>query len=91
MAGGLDDKTYRKRCRALRSSEGGDVCHLCGAKIDLTLPYTDRLSWTADHIKPRSHGGPLLGELKPSHRACNSRRSNNVTTVTAPPSTARSW
>ncbi|WP_218838223.1 HNH endonuclease [Microbacterium sp. SZ1] len=43
----------------------GTRCHLClrgGAT-------------SADHIVPRSHGGPdSLDNLRPSHKLCNSRR-----------------
>lgn len=43
----------------------GTVCHLCrqdGAT-------------TADHVIPRSRGGPdVLANLEPAHRSCNSAR-----------------
>jgi 5-methylcytosine-specific restriction endonuclease McrA len=85
---GLDDKTYRARCKALRAQ--GGACWICGNPIDRNLPYTHRESWTADHVTPRSKGGALLGELRPAHRHCNSRRGNRTTSV-ASPITAKKW
>nr|WP_265087383.1 HNH endonuclease [Nanchangia anserum] len=37
------------------------------------------MSFTADHVHELAKGGHLLGELKPAHRSCNSRRSNRTT------------
>lgn len=43
----------------------GDRCHLCGL-IGAT---------TADHLQPRSKGGPdTLENLRPAHSSCNSSR-----------------
>lgn len=43
----------------------GTVCHLCGLDG----------STTADHLHPRSKGGPdTVENLRPAHRSCNSRR-----------------
>lgn len=93
-ARGLDDHTYRKRTAALRKyvQEHGAPCWLCGRPIDLGLPYTDRMSFTADHITPRALGGKLLGELRPAHRACNSRRGKRMSVEMIPkPKTTREW
>lgn len=51
-------------------------CHLCGEPIDATLPYTDPMSWTADHLDAVAAGGAILGRLMPAHRIrrCNSSR-----------------
>jgi 5-methylcytosine-specific restriction endonuclease McrA len=89
MTNELNDRTYRARCKALRAQ--GGPCHICGRDIDLALPYTDKDSWTADHLIPRSKGGQLLGELRPAHRGCNSRRGNRVTTITTAPVTTKQW
>lgn len=88
---GLDDKEYRRRCAALRKLRR--PCHICGQPIDYSLPYTDPMSFTADHIEPRSLGGSLYGELKPAHRACNSRRGNRTgyRPTVKPPVTSRAW
>jgi 5-methylcytosine-specific restriction endonuclease McrA len=89
MPGGLDDRTYRARCKALRAQ--GGPCWICGKPIDLSLPYTHKDSWTADHVQARSKGGRLLGELRPACRSCNSRRGNRGTTIAAPPTTIKKW
>lgn len=47
----------------------GDICHLCGRPG----------ATTRDHLIPYSHGGTDdLGNLRPAHRSCNSRRSNRA-------------
>lgn len=67
------------------------VCWLCGHDIDLTLPPTDRMSGTADHVIPLDAGGPPRDpdNVKPAHRSCNSRKGNRTTTPAAP--TSRAW
>lgn len=53
------------RLTALCLRVKGRVCHLC---------YQDGAT-TADHVIPRSHGGPnVLENLEPAHRSCNSAR-----------------
>lgn len=43
----------------------GTTCHLCGLAG----------ATTADHVTPRSQGGPdSIDNLEPAHRACNSAR-----------------
>ena len=60
--------------------------------IDFDLPYTHRMSFTADHIDPRGLGGKLLGEIRPAHRACNSSRGKRRTIEAIPkPVTTRAW
>ncbi|WP_156094984.1 HNH endonuclease signature motif containing protein [Nocardia lijiangensis] len=86
---GLDDRQYRKARDRLRSRS--QVCHICGGTIDVSLPYTDARSWTADHIIPRSKGGHLLGEMKAAHRDCNSRRGNRTEVREDKLPTSRSW
>lgn len=85
---GLDSRAYRKATARLRARS--QVCHICGNPIDVTLPYTDPMSWTADHIIPRSKGGHLLGEMKAAHRRCNSRRGNRPDRIEQLP-TSRAW
>ncbi|MCL2795845.1 MAG: HNH endonuclease [Microbacteriaceae bacterium] len=69
---GYDDNEYRKRARALRHRR--QPCWLCGKPIDYSLPYTDPMAFTADHVQPRALGGKLISELRAAHRSCNSRR-----------------
>lgn len=62
---------YVQRRDALKraTAKNGWGCHLCGKPIDLTLPYTDRMSWTADHVLAVAGEGKgrMLGELRPAH------------------------
>ncbi|ATL70767.1 HNH endonuclease signature motif containing protein [Nocardia terpenica] len=86
---GLDHRAYRKATRKLRTES--QVCHICGRLIDVSLPYTDPMSWTADHIIPRSKGGHLLGEMKAAHRSCNSSRGNRTDIKAVQLPTSRTW
>lgn len=57
------------------------TCHVCMGPIDLNLPARHRLSWSLDHLDPRSKYGvrcPPLERTRPAHLACNSRKSNKV-------------
>lgn len=86
---GLDHRAYRRATKRLRATSS--VCWICGKEIDTSLPATDRMSWTADHVVPRSKGGALLGELKAAHRACNSSRGNKALTQADTMPTTRDW
>lgn len=56
-----------QRLVALALTTYGTTCHLCGR------PGAD----SADHLIPRSHGGPDdLTNLRPAHRSCNYSRGN---------------
>jgi 5-methylcytosine-specific restriction endonuclease McrA len=56
---------YAQRWTAVTLATFGDVCHLC------CQPGAD----TADHLTPRSKGGPdTLANLRPAHHGCNSAR-----------------
>lgn len=73
------------RLRAATLDAYGTVCHICGR------PGAD----SADHLIPRSQGGPdTLANLRPAHRSCNSRRgagvlAEQVTVVTGPPAAGK--
>jgi len=87
---GLDSKAYRQARRALRSLRR--PCHICGHPIDYTLAAPDPMSFSADHLVPRSLGGALLGPMDAAHLSCNSRRRNRVGTprpIAAPVTTHR--
>jgi 5-methylcytosine-specific restriction endonuclease McrA len=86
---GLDDRQYRKATARLRARS--QVCWICGNPIDVSLPWTDKWSWTADHVVPRSKGGHLLGEMRAAHRACNSSRGNREVAPSAQLPTSRQW
>ncbi len=70
-----NDRRYRRAVEHLKRT-ADPVCWICGQEIDLSLDYRDANAWTADHIAPMATGGDLLGELRPAHRGCNSRRSD---------------
>lgn len=89
-----DDRTYRSRAHALKAKvKAHDLpCWLCGMPIDTGLPWKDPMAFTADHVEALANGGALLGDLRPAHRACNSRRGKRAPTMRiAPPETSRSW
>lgn len=66
------------------------ICWLCGHWINADLPARHPMSFTADHVVPRSLGGPdTLGNLRPAHRACNSRKGNRP--IRSPLRTSRAW
>ena len=89
-----NDAEYIKRTQALRRAveAHGLHCHLCDRPIDLTLPSTHPLSFTADHLDAIANGGHLYGQLAPAHRRCNSRRQNRrLPTQIKKPKTTRAW
>ncbi|OCW59808.1 hypothetical protein AKG36_08490 [Trueperella bernardiae] len=53
-------------------------CWICGQPIDYTADWRSRWSFTADHVIPIALGGNPRGELRPAHRACNSRRGDTT-------------
>lgn len=71
-----NDTNYVRRRDALRRAtiKNGWPCHLCGQPFDLTLPYNDRMAWSADHLDAVGNGGSMTGRLAPAHRHCNSSR-----------------
>lgn len=88
------DRSYRAKAAALRkaTSDGGWPCHLCGKPIDMTLPYTHPLAFTADHLDAIANGGQLLGDLAPAHRRCNSRRGRKrLAHQVRAPKTTQAW
>lgn len=88
---GLNDREYRRRREALRTLRL--PCWICKRPIDYELRWPDPMSFSADHYIPRSLGGALLGELRPAHLGCNSRRKNNVRyrCTVKPPKTTHRW
>lgn len=47
-------------------------CGLCGKKVDLSLPYPDKLSASLDHVIPLSKGGTHTEKnVQLSHLHCN--------------------
>lgn len=85
---GRDGHFYRKATAKLRRT-ADPICWICHGEIDLTLDYRHKMSWTADHEKPLSKGGKLLGKMHPAHRSCNSSRGVGERIVIPKPS--RDW
>lgn len=75
-------KAYRRKRAALRRrvEREGLVCghgsdYGCGEPFDLTIPYPDRMSFSADHPIALANGGHLTRqELHPFHLGCNARK-----------------
>lgn len=60
---------YCQRLTALTLATKGTVCHLCGQDG----------ADTADHVIPRSKGGPdTLDNLEPAHGPCNYARQDKT-------------
>lgn len=54
-------------------------CYMCITKIDLTLKWPDRYSFTIHHIHPVSKGGDdTLDNIAPAHLTCNIRWGNTI-------------
>lgn len=85
---GRNHRAYRAKTAKLRKR--ADTCWICGKWIDRSLDYRHPMSWTADHVTPLTKGGKLLGEMRPAHRSCNSRRGNRVPERPQLP-TSRDW
>lgn len=88
------DTAYVKKRDALKrqAKRNNSPCALCGKPIDYGLYYTHPMAFTADHIKAVGAGGSMTGPLQPSHRSCNSRKSDKPTfrTITQP-NPSRDW
>lgn len=94
--GKYNDRRYRSLANELKRKTRVEnlPCWICGLFIDTDLHWKEPMSFTADHIKPIALGGSLYGELRPAHRACNSRRgkkSSGTPHPIRPPVTSRQW
>lgn len=70
------DAEYERNRDTLRRT-APPICHRCRRPIDLTLPASDPMSWTADHVIPLSRGGTNhLSNLAPAHAVCNNSKNN---------------
>jgi 5-methylcytosine-specific restriction endonuclease McrA len=87
---GRNTRAYRRRSAKVRREAG--TCWICEHPIDPNLDWRDPMSATADHVIPLNAGGRILGELRPAHRSCNSRRGDGTNTpkpvIDLPTSTA---
>lgn len=81
----------RRRSRvALQSTEDVDPlrvferdgwrCHLCGRKVDRSLPGRDPMGQTLDHVVPLAEGGAhSYANTALAHKSCNSRKGHRAT------------
>lgn len=57
----------------------GSICWLCKRPIDLAASGRSKWGMSLDHVLPRSLGGSnALGNLRPAHQYCNSKRRNKL-------------
>jgi 5-methylcytosine-specific restriction endonuclease McrA len=56
----------------------GDYCAICRQLIDFSLAGSHHpMAPSADHVLPRSRGGPgVMRNLRLAHASCNGRRGN---------------
>lgn len=85
---GRNLRAYRRKAARVRRSS--TICSLCGKQIDHTLPATDPMSATADHLHPLAAGGHILGDMYVAHRRCNSEKGAGTTAPKRQP-TSRTW
>jgi len=65
-----------------RDRKARAVCHICGGKIDYSIPASSApLSWEPDHLMPVSLAPELeldLNNVAASHMKCNRQRGNGT-------------
>ena len=79
---GRGRKAYLRKRDALKRRTARDnlTCghggpYGCGQPIDTTIPYPDRMSFSADHPTALANGGHLVTQtLIPMHLGCNARK-----------------
>ena len=89
-----NDTEYVKRREALRrkAKKHNLPCWLCHEPIDFNAEWKHPLSFTADHVQAVANGGHMLGELKPAHRSCNSKKGNRPAHTASPkPQPVTGW
>lgn len=77
------DKEYQNartpsfKRRIYFASDG--ICGICGHPIDLRLKWPNPMSYSIDHIVPRSLGGTHgANNLRAAHNQCNASRGNKL-------------
>jgi 5-methylcytosine-specific restriction endonuclease McrA len=70
--------SHSKKRIARLIERDGNICWLCNKPCDVSRIGTGhRNSPTADHVVPKSHGGPnKMENFKLAHNQCNTRRGN---------------
>lgn len=86
---GRNQRAYRRAAK--RAIANNPVCWLCGQYINPDLPYTHAMAGTADHVETLATGGDILGELRPAHRSCNSRRGDGTNQRAQRPPRSSAW
>lgn len=73
------DAQYDRNRATLRVSATATRCVLCGGRIDMSLPGSDPMGWTAHHLVPLARGGTgALANLRPAHALCNDSRNDRL-------------
>lgn len=72
--GSQNDLKRKLLIRAVSRQRG--KCHICGEQMKSHLKLDDPMRATADHIIPKSLGGPISGNIAAAHAKCNSERGN---------------
>lgn len=90
MGDGQTSRLYRKLRAIFRAqcAQTKAPCWLCGQPIDYNIPWRDPHTghvnddaFELDHLHPRSthpEHAEDPGNFRPSHRACNRKRSNKM-------------
>ena len=85
---GLDGRWQTIARLARQRASQGEPCWICGKPIDTRPPSKggppprSRWAFSADHLIPRSKGGPTnLTNVAPAHYGCNSSRGNRTTST----------
>jgi 5-methylcytosine-specific restriction endonuclease McrA len=88
---GRTGRPYRRLVENVKRR--GAPCIVCGKPIDLTLPATDPLSFTLEHIQPLRYGGHPLdpSNAAGSHRLCNGRKGTKSLAAVRPLPASREW
>lgn len=58
----------------------GNPCHICGQAIDYSLPSTNPMSFSVDHVIPIARGGEEFskGNIKAAHKICNMKKNSKL-------------
>jgi hypothetical protein len=67
---------------ALAALAARPTCSICGQKIDPALRHPDPLSYSEDHVLPKSLFGE--GVKRPAHLVCNQRKGTKLVRPVTP-------
>ena len=72
---GSQNKTKRNEMLRMFKRQKGK-CHICDLPMNLSQDLHNMDRATADHLIPKSFGGPVKGNIKAAHAKCNYARGN---------------